>query len=124
MIKTKILQAILKDIKNVFHIRDKKKFVLLNLPYLFFFYIVNIFSRQVNSYTGGDFIDRSIIALSDISNMSYLPSFRANDILAGAIFSAVIWFAVYKKRKMLKSLDKGENMVQPDGGVVKILSLM
>ena len=107
MIKTKILQAILKDIKNVFHIRDKKKFVLLNLPYLFFFYIVNIFSRQVNSYTGGDFIDRSIIALSDISNMSYLPSFRANDILAGAIFSAVIWFAVYKKKKNAKKFRQG-----------------
>lgn len=107
MIKTKILQAILKDIKNVFHIRDKKKFVLLNLPYLFFFYIVNIFSRQVNSYTGGDFIDRSIVALSDISNMSYLPSFRANDILAGAIFSAVIWFIVYNKKKNAKKFRQG-----------------
>ncbi len=107
MIKTKILQAILKDLKNVFHIRDKKKFVLLNLPYLFFFYIVNIFSRQVNSYTGGDFIDRSIVALSDISNMSYLPSFRANDILAGAIFSAVIWFIVYNKKKNAKKFRQG-----------------
>lgn len=107
MIKTKILQAILKDIKNVFHIRDKKKFVLLNLPYLFFFYIVNIFSRHVNIYTGGDFIDRSIVALSDISNMSYLPSFRANDILAGAIFSAVIWFAVYNKKKNAKKFRQG-----------------
>ena len=107
MIKTKILQAILKDLKNVFHIRDKKKFVLLNLPYLFFFYIGNIFSRQVNSYTGGDFIDRSIVALSDISNMSYLPSFRANDILAGSIFSAVIWFVVYNKKKNAKKFRQG-----------------
>ena len=77
MSSIKILNEVIKDIKNVFHIRDKKKFVLLNLPYLFFFYIGNIFSRQVNSYTGGDFIDRSIVALSDIENMSYLPSFRA-----------------------------------------------
>lgn len=107
MIKTKILQAILKDIKNVFHIRDKKKFVLLNLPYLFFFYIVNIFSRQVNSYTGGDFIDRSIVALSDIENMSYLPSFRVNDLLTGIIFSAVIWFIVYNKKKNAKKFRQG-----------------
>lgn len=107
MIKTKILQAILKDLKNVLHIRDKKKFVLLNLPYLFFFYIGNIFSRQVNSYTGGDFIDRSIVALSDISNMSYLPSFRANDMLVGAIFSAVIWFVVYNKKKNAKKFRQG-----------------
>ena len=107
MIKTKILQAILKDLKNVLHIRDKKKFVLLNLPYLFFFYTGNIFSRQVNSYTGGDFIDRSIVALSDISNMSYLPSFRANDMLVGAIFSAVIWFVVYNKKKNAKKFRQG-----------------
>ena len=108
VIKTKILQAILKDIKNVFHIRDKKKFVLLNLPYLFFFYTGNIFSRQVNSYTGGDFIDRSIVALSDISNMSYLPSFRVNDLLAGVIFSAVIWFTVYNKKKNAKKFRQGK----------------
>ena len=108
MIKTKILEAILKDLKNVFHIRDKKKFVLLNLPYLFFFYIGNIFSRQVNSYTGGDFIDRSIVALSNISNMSYLPSFRLNDLLIGIIFSAVIWFAVYNKKKNAKKFRQGK----------------
>ena len=107
MIKTKILQAILKDLKNVFHIRDKKKFVLLNLPYLFFFYIGNIFSRQVNSYTGGDFIDRSIVALSNISNMSYLPSFRLNDLLIGIIFSAVIWLIVYNKKKNAKKFRQG-----------------
>jgi len=107
VIKTKILEAILKDLKNVFHIRDKKKFVLLNLPYLFFFYIGNIFSRQVNSYTGGDFIDRSIVALSNISNMSYLPSFRLNDLLIGIIFSAVIWFAVYNKKKNAKKFRQG-----------------
>lgn len=105
--KTKILQAVLKDLKNVFHIRDKKKFVLLNLPYLFFFYIGNIFSKQVNSYTGGDFIDRSIVALSDIENMSYLPSFRVNDLLTGIIFSAVIWFIVYNKKKNAKKFRQG-----------------
>ena len=107
MIKTKILQAILKDLKNVFHIRDKKKFVLLNLPYLFFFYIGNIFSREVNSYTGGDFIDRTVAALSNISEMSYLPSFRVNDLLTGTIFSAVICFAVYNKKKNAKKFRQG-----------------
>lgn len=107
MSSIKILNEVIKDIKNVFHIRDKKKFVLLNLPYLFFFYIGNIFSRQVNSYTGGDFIDRSIVALLDIENMSYLPSFRVNDLLTGIIFSAVIWFIVYNKKKNAKKFRQG-----------------
>ena len=87
-----------------FNSHSQKKFVLLNLPYLFFFYIGNIFSRQVNSYTGGDFIDRSIVALS---NIFYLPSFRLNDLLIGIIFSAVIWFEVYNKKKNAKKLRQG-----------------
>ena len=87
-----------------FNSHSQKKFVLLNLPYLFFFYIGNIFSRQVNSHTGGDFIDRSIVALS---NISYLPSFRLNDLLIGIIFSAVIWFEVYNKKKNAKKFRQG-----------------
>ncbi|WP_243123069.1 conjugal transfer protein [Criibacterium bergeronii] len=81
--------------------------MLLNSPYLFFFYIGNIFSREVNSYTGGDFIDRTVAALSNISEMSYLPSFRVNDLLTGTIFSAIIWFAVYNKKKNAKKFRQG-----------------
>ena len=95
MVKTKIVKEILKDIKNIFHIRDKKKFVIKNLPYLFFFYLANIFSRYINSYVGGDYVDKMIVALSDIGTLSYLPSFHIDDLFAGICFSAVIWLIVY-----------------------------
>lgn len=107
MIKTKIVKEILKDIQNIFHIRDKKKFVIKNLPYLFFFYLANIFSRHINSYVGGDYVDKMIVALSDIGTLSYLPSFHIDDLFAGICFSAVIWLIVYQKRKNAKKFRQG-----------------
>ena len=107
MVKTKIVKEILKDIKNIFHIRDKKKFVIKNFPYLFFFYLANIFSRHINSYVGGDYVDKMIVALSDIGTLSYLPSFHTDDLLAGICFSAVIWLIVYQKKKNAKKFRQG-----------------
>lgn len=107
MVKTETVKEILKDIKNIFHIRDKKKFVIRNLPYLFFFYLANIFSRHINSYVGGDYVDKMIVALSDIGTLSYLPSFHTDDLLAGICFSAVIWLIVYQKKKNAKKFRQG-----------------
>lgn len=107
MVKTKIVKEILKDIKNIFHIRDKKKFVIKNLPYLFFFYLANIFSRHINSYVGGDYVDKMIVALSDIGTLSYLPSFHIDNLFAGICFSAVIWLIVYQKKKNAKKFRQG-----------------
>ena len=107
MVKTKIVKEILKDIKNIFHIRDKKKFVIKNFPYLFFFYLANIFSRHINSYVGGDYVDKMIVALSDIGTLSYLPSFYVDDLFAGICFSAVIWLIVYQKKKNAKKFRQG-----------------
>ena len=107
MVKTRIVNEILKDIKNIFHIRDKKKFVIKNLPYLFFFYLANIFSRHINSYVGGDYVDKMIVALSDIGTLSYLPSFHIDDLFAGICFSAVIWLIVYQKKKNAKKFRQG-----------------
>ena len=53
-----MINKILKDIKGIFKVQDKAKFVKQNIPYLAFFYIGNIFSHHVRSYTGGDVIDR------------------------------------------------------------------
>lgn len=107
MVKTKIVKEVLKDIKNIFQIRDKKKFVIKNLPYLFFFYLANIFSRHINSYVGGDYVDKMIVALSDIGTLSYLPSFHIDDLFAGICFSAVIWLIVYQKKKNAKKFRQG-----------------
>lgn len=107
MINSKILNEIIKDIKNVFKIRDKKKFVLENLPYLLFFYIGNIFASHVNSYIGGDIIDRIIVAFSQIDTLNYIPSLKIKNLIPGLILSVVIKLILIQKKKNAKKFREG-----------------
>ena len=107
MINSKILNEIIKDIKNVFKIRDKKKFVLENLPYLLFFYIGNIFASHVNSYIGGDIIDRIIVAFSQIDTLNYIPSLKIKNLIPGLILSVVIKLILIQKKKKAKKFREG-----------------
>lgn len=107
MINSKILNEIIKDIKNVFKIRDKKKFVLENLPYLLFFYIGNIFASHVNSYIGGDIIDRIIVAFSQIDTLNYIPSLKIKNLIPGLILSVAIKLILIQKKKNAKKFREG-----------------
>ena len=107
MINSKILNEIIKDIKNVFKIRDKKKFVLENLPYLLFFYIGNIFASHVNSYVGGDMIDRILVAFSQIDTLKYIPSLKIKNLIPSLILSVVIKLILIQKKKKAKKFREG-----------------
>ncbi|WP_394372852.1 VirD4-like conjugal transfer protein, CD1115 family [Peptoniphilus rhinitidis] len=107
MINSKILNEIIEDIKNVFKIRDKKKFVLENLPYLLFFYIGNIFASHVNSYIGGDIIDRIIVAFSQIDTLNYIPSLKIKNLIPGLILSVAIKLILIQKKKKAKKFREG-----------------
>ena len=107
MINSKILNEIIKDIKNVFKIRDKKKFVLENLPYLLFFYIGNIFASHVNSYVGGDIIDRILVAFSQIDTLKYIPSLKIKNLIPGLILSVVIKLILIQKKTKAKKFREG-----------------
>ncbi|MDO5714480.1 MAG: type IV secretory system conjugative DNA transfer family protein [Tissierellia bacterium] len=107
MINTKILNEILNDIKKIFKIRDKKKFVLENLPYLLFFYIGNIFAAHVNSYVGGDILDRVIVAFSQIDDLNYIPSFKIKNLIPGLILSLGIKLILIQKKKKAKKFREG-----------------
>lgn len=108
MVKTKILEAILKDIKNIFRIRDKKKFVIQNLPYLFLFYIGNVFSHHVRSYIGGDVIDKIFQGILELNTMSFLPSIHPVDVIIGVGVAVLIKFIVYTKGKNAKKFRQGK----------------
>ena len=107
MINSKILNEIIKDIKNVFKIRDKKKFILENLPYLLFFYIGNIFASHVNSYVGGDIIDRILVAFSQVDTLNYIPSLKIKNLIPGLILSVVIKLILIQKKKKAKKFREG-----------------
>ena len=104
----KIFNGILADIKKILKIQDKKRFLKQNIPYLVFFYLGNIFARHVNSYVGGDIIDKIFAALGDLKNLSFIPSLKLKNILAGIVFTAIIKLIVYEKGKNRKKFRQGK----------------
>ena len=104
----KVLEAILSDIKNLIKIDNPKKFMLSNIPYLSFFYIGNIFSKHINSYVGGDIIDRIMVGISDIGTLSYIPSLNPRDLLVGITVAALVKLVVYSKGKNKKKYRQGK----------------
>lgn len=104
----KVLEAILSDIKNLIKIDNPKKFILSNIPYLSFFYIGNIFSKHINSYVGGDIIDRIMVGISDIGTLSYIPSLNPRDLLVGISVAAIVKLIIYSKGKNKKKYRQGK----------------
>lgn len=103
-----VIDKILKDIKGLFKVQDKAKFVKQNIPYLAFFYLGNIFSHHVRSYVGGDIIDKIFQGILEINTMSFLPSIHPTDILMGVVVAVLIKFIVYTKGKNAKKFRQGK----------------
>ena len=103
-----MIDKILKDIKGLFKVQDKVKFLKQNIPYLAFFYLGNIFSNHVRSYVGGDVIDKIFQGILELNTMSFLPSIHPADILIGIGVAAFIKFIVYTKGKNAKKFRQGK----------------
>ncbi|HFZ9620632.1 TPA: VirD4-like conjugal transfer protein, CD1115 family [Streptococcus agalactiae] len=103
-----MIDKILKDIKGLFKVQDKAKFLKQNIPYLAFFYVGNIFSHHVREYTGGDIIDKIFQGILELNTMSFIPSIHPTDILMGVGVAALIKFIVYTKGKNAKKFRQGK----------------
>lgn len=103
-----MIEKILKDIKGLFKVQDKAKFLKQNIPYLAFFYVGNIFSHHVRAYTGGDLIDKIFQGILELNTMSFIPSIHLTDILIGIGVAALIKFIVYSKGKNAKKFRQGK----------------
>ena len=103
-----MIDKILKDIKGLFKVQDKVKFLKQNIPYLAFFYLGNIFSHHVRSYVGGDVIDKIFQGILELNTMSFLPSIHPADILIGIVVAVLIKIIVYTKGKNAKKLRQGK----------------
>ena len=103
-----VIEETKKDIKELFQVQDKKIFLKKNIPYLAFFYLGDIFSHHVNSYVGGDLIDRLFQSVLEIETMNYLPSFNPMDLLVGLILAASVKLIIYSKSKNAKKFRQGE----------------
>ncbi len=103
-----MIDKILKDIKGLFKVQDKAKFLKQNIPYLAFFYVGNIFSHHVRAYTGGDVIDKIFQGILELNTMRFIPSIHPTDILMGVGVAALIKFVVYTKGKNAKKFRQGK----------------
>lgn len=103
-----MIDKILKDIKGLFKVQDKVKFLKQNIPYLAFFYIGNIFSHHVRAYIGGDIIDKIFQGILEINTMGFLPSIHPADIIMGVVVAVLIKIIVYTKGKNAKKFRQGK----------------
>lgn len=114
-----MIDKILKDIKGLFKVQDKVKFLKQNIPYLAFFYVGNIFSHHVRAYTGGDVIDKIFQGILELNTMSFIPSIHVADILMGVGVAAIIKFIVYTKGKNAKKFRQGKEYGSARWGTTK-----
>ena len=103
-----MIDKILKDIKGLFKVQDKVKFLKQNIPCLAFFYIGNIFSHHVRAYIGGDIIDKIFQGILEINTMSFLPSLHPTDIIMGVVVAVLIKIIIYTKGKNAKKFRQGK----------------
>ena len=103
-----MIEKIIKDIKGLVKVQDKAMFAKQNIPYLAFFYLGNIFSHHIRSYTGGDVIDKIFQGLLELNRMSFFPSLYLIDIIMGIGTAVLIKFIVYTKGKNAKKFRQGK----------------
>ena len=114
-----MIDKILKDIKGLFKVQDKAKFLKQNIPYLAFFYVGNIFSHHVRTYTGGDVIDKIFQGILELNTMSLLPSIHPSDILMGVGVAILIKFIAYTEGKNAKKFRQGKEYGSARWGTTK-----
>ncbi|MDG3135793.1 VirD4-like conjugal transfer protein, CD1115 family [Streptococcus suis] len=114
-----MIDKILKDIKGLFKVQDKAKFLKQNIPYLAFFYLGNIFSNHLRSYVGGDVIDKIFQGILELNTISFFPSVHPMDILTGIAIAALIKFIVYTKGKNAKKFRQGKEYGSARWGMKK-----
>ena len=103
-----MIEKNVKDIKGLCKMQDKAMFAKQNIPYLAFFYLGNIFSHHIRSYTGGDVIDKTLQGLLELNRMSFFPSLYLIDIIMGIGTAVLIKFIVYTKGKNAKKFRQGK----------------
>ncbi len=103
-----MMDKMLKDIKNSLKIQNKSMFVKQNLPYLVFWYIGNILSYHVQSYVGGDVIDKIFQGILEIQKLSFIPSVHLVDFLVGVFLAFLMKLIVVSKGKNSKKFRQGK----------------
>ncbi len=89
---------------------DFKKHILLNLPYIAIFYVMNKISAATQAAEGKDISEKALNAFLDFGAAfsNPLPSFNLTDLLIGGIVAGAFWFVMREKRKNAKKFRNGK----------------
>ena len=98
-----------------------KKKIIMWIPYLFIFYIVDKGAWLYRHCVGGTTIQRfgTMLMNYQLAFTKILPSFHLYDLLAGLIGAAIIWAVVYSKGKNAKKFRQGEEYGSARWGTAK-----
>ncbi len=89
---------------------DIKRLILLNLPYVFAFYLVNKISTVFRLAPGTEMLEKLTGGFANFGSAfaNPLPSFNPIDLLIGVAAGALLKLAVYMKGKNRKKFRQGE----------------
>ena len=89
---------------------DFKKHILLNIPFIAMFYVVNKLSQATQAAPGKEFSDKLFAAIMDFGSAfsNPLPSFNLIDLLVGGAAAGLFFLILYEKRKNAKKLRSGK----------------
>ena len=111
-----IIEGIVKDLKAVpiklkSEIKkiDKKKFLLMNLPYVFMGYFCNKVAWLWRTSPGKNSFEKMVAAMNGLEDLfsNPLPSFFKKDLLIGVMCGIAFRFIVYVKSKNAKKFRHG-----------------
>ena len=88
---------------------DKKRLLMVNVPYIIVFYLTDKVSWLYRHCMGNSFAERAGVLFLNFQMAfeSYVPSFHVCDLAAGAVGAAVVKAVVYLKGKNAKKYRRG-----------------
>ena len=115
---------------NGFRVRppnvEMVKRILLHIPYVVVFYVVNKCAWLFQYCRGSTIVDRLIVLLANypLAFRNICPSFRPDDLIAGVVGRLAYGQLCISKGKMQRSFVRVKSMALHDGEMKKILPLL
>lgn len=94
---------------EIFSMIDKKRLLMMNVPYIIVFYLTDKLAWLYRHCMGNSFAERAGVLFLNFQ-MAFenpVPSFRAHDLAAGAVGAAIVKGMVYLKGKNAKKYRQG-----------------
>ena len=104
-----LIKKIAGDVKGRLPPVDAKRLIMLNIPYVIVFYLVDKVAWLYRHCVGGSLVEKmGVLFLNfQLAFESLMPSFYIYDIAVGIVGAAAVKLAVYLKGKNVKKYRQG-----------------